>query len=190
MFYFFVTTPGSIQALHSVPADVPTFEKIFRKEAPYVLRLLARFGIPEREREDVAQEVFVRVHQKFASYDPDKPARPWLYAFAYRCASNHRRLHRNQYESPRAEVPEPPCSQTPEQAHIDKERRAFLMSLLDELDWKQRSVLVLHDLEQLEVKTIAETLETPPTTIYSRLHTARKRLSELAQAHTTKELSL
>lgn len=156
-------TPASEQAPHKVTKIVSSFEAVFREEAPYVLRLLGRFGVPLREREDVAQEVFVRVHQKFADYDAGMPIRPWLYAFAYRCASNHRRLHRNERESPRAELPERHDSHTPEEAQINKQRRALLMSLLDELDWKQRSVLVLHDLEQMDVKTIADTLETPTT---------------------------
>lgn len=183
MFYFFVISPPLPQANVDVPS-VPPFEELFRNEAPYVLRLLARFGIAEREREDVAQEVFVRVHAKLSSYDPARPLRPWLYAFAYRCASNHRRLARNIAERPTSDLDAQTelSARAPEEQLFQKERHRHLMDLLECLDWKDRSVLVLHDLEELSVKDIADSLDAPATTIYSRLHSARKKLIALAQA--------
>lgn len=61
---------------------------MFEAEFEYVWRSLRRLGVDVRDLEDVSQEVFVRVFRRFDSYQPTRPARPWLFAFAFRCASD------------------------------------------------------------------------------------------------------
>ena len=66
--------------------------------AGYVAASLGRLGIAAGDRDDLVSEIFVRVHEELATYDADRPIRPWLFAFAARVASEHRRLARHRRE--------------------------------------------------------------------------------------------
>lgn len=52
----------------------------------------------ERDLEDVANEVFLTVYRKLDDYDPTRPVRPWLFAFALRMAADYRPLARHGVE--------------------------------------------------------------------------------------------
>src|SRR5260221_6601240 len=71
------------------------FAQVFRAELPYVWGSLRRLGVDARDAEDVTHDVFVQVYKKLDVYDPKRPLRPWLFAFAFRAASDYRRLARN-----------------------------------------------------------------------------------------------
>jgi DNA-directed RNA polymerase specialized sigma24 family protein len=61
------------------PAEPATYEDWYAEHAPFVLRLARWFGVPLKEREDVAQEVWCDVHRSLHLYDPAKgSARAWL----------------------------------------------------------------------------------------------------------------
>jgi RNA polymerase sigma-70 factor (ECF subfamily) len=48
---------------------------------------------------------------------------------------------------------------------------------LNQLDFDQRAVLVMHDIEGFAAPEIAETLMTPLNTVYSRLRLARAKIT-------------
>lgn len=56
-----------------------------------------------------------------------------------------------------------------------------IMPLLEALDFDQRAVFVMYDVNDMTVSEIAEVLEVPINTIYSRLRLAR---AEIARAET------
>ena len=66
------------------PEEVARFRRLFDEHFTYVWTSLRRLGVPEREREDLSNEVFFRVHRRISDYDPARPGRPWLFAFAVR----------------------------------------------------------------------------------------------------------
>ena len=70
---------------------LPTFTDIYAAEVRWVWRALWRLGVPDRDLEDVAHDVFVVVHRKLADYDPARPLRPWLFGICFRVALDRRR---------------------------------------------------------------------------------------------------
>src|SRR5262245_54912952 len=76
----------------------PQFADVFLNEFSYVWSALARLGIEPCDREDLAHEVFCRVYRRLSDYDPARPLRPWLFGFAFRLASDHRRQARRRFE--------------------------------------------------------------------------------------------
>jgi RNA polymerase sigma-70 factor (ECF subfamily) len=153
-------------------ADDALFRAIFAREGTYVWHTLRRLGVRQSDLEDVTHDVFVQVYRRIADYDSNRPLRPWLFGFAYRVASDYRRLARHRYEvaddDPRAEV-----AADAEDAAMRSEDRALVMRALDTLDLDKRAVFVLHDIDERPVPEIAETLAIPLNTAYSRLRAAR-----------------
>jgi RNA polymerase sigma-70 factor, ECF subfamily len=149
---------------------------LFELESPYALRTLRRLGVAERDVEDMAHEVFVAVHRELGNYDPTRPIRPWLFAFCFRIASHYRRKHRLEtVQDVARDVADP--SDAPD-ALLDRERKRRLVLLaLDEIELDRRAVFVLHELDGFTCEAIADTLEIPLGTVYSRLRRAREEFS-------------
>jgi RNA polymerase sigma-70 factor (ECF subfamily) len=65
----------------------------------------------------------------------------------------------------------------PDQVLEAREARRRVEAALGELGLAQRAVFVLHDLESLSAPEIAQALEVPLNTVYSRLRLARAKVA-------------
>ena len=141
-----------------------------------MLRTLRRLGVTERDVEDMAHEVFAAVHHELPKYDRARPIRPWLFAFCFRIASHYRRKHRREtLQDAASDVRDP--SDAPD-ALLDQQRKRRLVLLaLDEIELDRRAVFVLHELDGFTCQAIADSLEIPLGTVYSRLRLAREDFS-------------
>jgi RNA polymerase sigma-70 factor (ECF subfamily) len=157
---------------------------VFDEHFRYVWSSLRRLGVRDVDLEDLAHEVFLRVHANLHEYDPERPMRPWLFGFAYRVASDHRRLARHRMELggvvAEATDPQPPAD---ERVAADEDR-ALLRRALEQLDVERRAILVLHHVEGVPVAEIAVALGVPVNTAYSRLRMAREQLADALRALT------
>jgi len=145
------------------------FREVFEREIPFVLRALRRLGVREADLSDVAQELFVVVHDRIGEVHTPESLRPWLSAFCLRFAANYRRLARHRGES-LDEAVLPAQASFGDAAHA----RDLVLRALDQLDFDQRTALVLHDLEGLPAPDIASLTGVPLNTVYSRIRLARK----------------
>jgi RNA polymerase sigma-70 factor, ECF subfamily len=152
------------------PASPDLFRALFDRELAYVFRTLGRLGVAERDREDLCHEVFFRVHQRLSTYDPARPAKPWLCAFAVRVASEHRR---RASVRPEALGDAEDASERAVAPDTQSEHKELVELALDALDLDKRAVLVLHDLDGESVPDIARGMGLPEGTVYSRLRAAR-----------------
>jgi RNA polymerase sigma-70 factor (ECF subfamily) len=149
------------------------FRSIFDANAGYVSVSLGRLGIAPGDRDDLVSEVFVRVHRALGAYDPDRPLRPWLFAFAARVASEHRRLARHRREV-LGEVADVPSMAPSADLLLERdEQKRLVNEALEALDHDKRAVFVLHDLDETPVPEIARALGIAEGTAYSRLRAAR-----------------
>ena len=123
--------------------------------------------------EDVAHEVFLRVYGKLDDYDPARPAKPWLFAFAYRAANDYRKLARHRVEV-MTEQDVPTSAPTAEQALERVDDARLVAEALESLEFDRRAVLVAFEMDDIPMKTIAETTGVPLFTAYSRLRLARE----------------
>jgi RNA polymerase sigma-70 factor (ECF subfamily) len=161
-----------------VDARAASFRPIFEGEFAYVWNTLRRLGVRPEDLEDVTHEVFLRLFRRLGDYDPGRPLRSWVFGFAYRCASDYRRLarHRREVASTSGRDPDdlPDTGPSPEERLDAGDRRAFLERALDALPLERRALFVLHELEERPVSEIAATLGVPVDTAWSRLRTARE----------------
>ncbi len=146
----------------------PRFRPLFDAEFGYVCRALRRLGVREADVKDVAQELFVAIHERLDTYDPARPVRPWLFSFAVRYASNYRRLAWNRAEEERAHRASTPAPSDPR-----SDARDLILRALGRLDFDRRTVVVMHDLEGFDAPEIALQLQIPLNTVYSRIRLGR-----------------
>jgi RNA polymerase sigma-70 factor (ECF subfamily) len=149
------------------------FDSLFDAELDYVWNALRRLGVREADLDDQVNEVFLRVHQQLAQYDPSRPVRPWIFAFAARVAAAYRRLSRNRLEvpglPPEVRDPAPSAHEQLEQSEV----RATVLAALDALDQDKREVFVAIEIEGHSGPEVAEALGVSVNTVYSRLRLGR-----------------
>jgi RNA polymerase sigma-70 factor (ECF subfamily) len=151
----------------------PDFRRLFDAHFDYVWHVLRRLGVDPNDLEDLTHDVFLTVYRKLDTFDPSRPLRPWLFGFAFRIASDHRRLGRHRRER----LGEPPDTRDPAPTALDHavtdELVGIARSALDALELERRAVFILHELDECPVPEVARTLGSPLNTAYSRLRLAR-----------------
>lgn len=151
-------------------------------EIDWISRQVRRLGVPDRDLEDVVQEVLVSVHRRWGDYDSGRPLRPWLFGFALRVASDFRRRSSNRQVTVPLDpdlADEGPCVDEQVEAAA---RRALLLGALETLDLDRRALIVLIELEEMTMPEAVEILGIPLNTGYSRLRAARAALAEAVRA--------
>src|SRR5438105_9768373 len=132
------------------------------------------------EAEELAQEVFLRVHRAIGEFRGEAKLSTWLYAIASRLclnrlASSDRRVTREGDETLTRLAS---GDATPVDELERSELEATLHRAIAELPEERRIVVVLRDLEGLSYEEIAGALALPLNTVRSRLHRARMDLKE------------
>ncbi|MBN9161841.1 MAG: hypothetical protein BGO98_07960 [Myxococcales bacterium 68-20] len=149
-----------------------TVDALFSTYAGFVWRTLRHFGVAPVDLEDQTQEVFLVAHRRLAQWDGQQP-RPWLYGIARRCAAAYRRQAHRRLEHPFETLPEG------QDRHDSSERAelGFLNRVLQSLDEDKRAVLLLYEVEEMSMREVAESVQCPLQTAYTRLYAARREIA-------------
>lgn len=149
------------------------FRPVFDENVSWVWLSLRRLGIPDSDRDDATQEVFMTAHALLDDFDSSRPLRPWLFGITYRIALRHRRrLGRN----PTAADPIDMASTEPnaEEALASHQARALVAKAIGSIEIHRRAVFIMKEIDGVAVPEIAKTLDLPVNTAYSRLRLARE----------------
>jgi RNA polymerase sigma-70 factor (ECF subfamily) len=148
-------------------------ESIYKRQYPFVYRLAYSLSGNVMEAEDVAQEVFIASIKGLATFRGESLLSTWLYRITTRiCARHLARKPRHQWLN--TQIDELPNSDRADSDIVSKE----LLQAILKLSIPMRVVLCLVAIEGLSHQTAADVLGVPVGTIWSRLHSARKQLSE------------
>ncbi len=164
--------PGAAQA-----SRVP-FRQLVEEHAVAVGRTLRYLGVAEAELTDAAQDVFLVVNRRYGEFEGRAALSTWIHAICVRVAMNSRRRHRRRREDVVSEPPETRV-EADQHARIERrEERMLVTSLLDALDDAQRQIIVLHDIERLPMREVAEIVGCRLQTAYTRRNGAMEKMRE------------
>ena len=144
------------------------------------------------EAADVTQDVFIRAFQNFHRFDARSSVRTWLFRIAYNlCVDRARKLDRSPNETSLTmggdegeETYDVADSRwEPERIAMDEELAGVIEEAIMSMSEKLRSVLLLHDREDLPYEDIAKMLNVPVGTVKSRLFLARAHLQQALTAY-------
>ncbi len=173
---------------------MPKFETIYHQYFGFVWSSVRRLGVGMDAMDDVVQDVFIVVHSKLHTLRDPNALRSWIYGIVRRTVSGYRRANKIQGHS-LSLLPPDQILASAEPSPLDRSERnaqlQLLSTLLSGLSEQKREVFILVELEQMTVPEVAEALEIPLNTAYSRLRLARKEFDAAlshAQAHTRKRL--
>jgi len=174
-----------------------SFQEIYEWFQPGVLRFLSRL-VGEKEAEDVAQEVFLRVDRGLEGFRGESSMGTWIYRIARNAALDRLRSRPAWLERARQlrahgsdEDPEDVMSQLPdERASLErnlmgKEMSECIRGRIGNLPGSYGEVLVLRELEGMTNAEIASVLGISEGAVKIRLHRARSLLREDLGTHCT-----
>jgi len=167
------------QASHAAAAAAPSFAEVFQAQAAYVLGLLARLGVAAADVDDMAQEVFIVIHQKLPEFEGRSSLKTWVCGICLRKASDYRRrAHRRRERLVGESTDRADAAQQPEATALRREHVRLLQEALAALPEAQMQVFVLYELEELPMADVARAVGCPRFTAYTRLRAARRAIRE------------
>lgn len=114
------------------------------------------------------------VLRKLATYDTQRPIRPWLFAFAARSAANYRRLGRVRHEHAEADhAALAPTAVAPGDLAREHGERQLVLDALQGVAEDRRSAFIMYEIDGFTANEVADVLEIPVNTVYSRIRLAR-----------------
>lgn len=153
------------------------FEECLAESATLAFRVAYGVLRHRQDAEDVAQETMVQAYRHFARLRDRQRFRAWLVRIAWRTALNRRR-NEGRRAVRELSAAGPPPGRTVEDLVISREFQAHLWREIDGLPDRLRRVVTLAAMQGHELREVAELLEVPEGTVKSRLHQARKVLTE------------
>lgn len=166
--------------------DFDAFGKIVDAYQNRVFGFVRRMVGDVDDAADVTQEVFVRAFQAFDRFDGRSSLRTWLFRIAHNlCIDRARRLDRapaasaidaSSEDDVATEIPD--ARWDPESVILNDELMGVVESTIAAMSDKLRSVLILHDREDMAYEEIAGALDLPVGTVKSRLFLARAQLQQ------------
>ena len=140
-----------------------------------VYSYLSRCGVAEQDRDDLFQEIFIRIHRAAPRYQPDRPLHPWLFTIVANAVRNHVR----QKKVRELVFGDPPVNDPPDDAADGEEQaramqtRAWLEARIRELPHTQREALLLTCIQGLPQRQVASILNLRLNTLKTHLRRAR-----------------
>lgn len=155
--------------------DRMTFGEVYAQHFRFVWRSLRRLGVPESDAADAVQDVFLVVHRRLPEFEGRSKITTWLYSICFHVARDRRKLAHMRRRA-HDDAPLLDCADDRADVGAEAERRqaiALLEIILDELPLEQRAVFTLFELDGKGGDEVAELLDVPLGTVYSRLRLAR-----------------
>lgn len=169
----------------AVDGDYQAFETIVERYQDRAYRLAWSLVKNDDEARDVLQDAFLNVFRKLDTFQGDAKFSSWLYRVVVNAGLMRLRKTKRRSEIPldefgpsfmdsgHHESKAPAWDTRGDKVVENSELREKILEAVDELEEKYQTVFLLREMEDLELKEIAEILDITVPAVKSRLHRAR-----------------
>jgi RNA polymerase sigma-70 factor (ECF subfamily) len=154
------------------------FEKLLSLHEARVYRVLRLLGVPRADRDDVAQDAFLRIFRGLNGFTPGRRFDSWVYKISVNAAhdwreqSDRRRRDEAPWDGARDDFHVQETPGAAEQLDLARRLEAALALLSD----RERAVFVLIEMEGMDRHEVAKTLGITGITVRRHLSLAKDRL--------------
>jgi len=160
--------------------DAAAFGELVRRYQTSVFNVCYRILHERADAEDMAQETFIRAHERLNMFDDERAFGPWVRRVAANVCLNH--LESQRITTPLDDERDADESQRPERQAEVHERSEQIRGALASLPAHYRVVIELRHYQELSYDEIAAELNIPLSDVKSHLFRARKLLAEKLHA--------
>lgn len=170
--------------------DMQAFVELIRQHERLVAHMIGRVVKNEEDREELCQDVFIRVHEKLGEFGFQSKLSTWIATIAWRQAINHLRKKKMLF----SEIPDEAAfartfieERNPETFAEERDLDIFVLKLVDELPAQYKVVLTLYHVDGMSYPEIGAITQMPEGTVKNYLFRARNLLKEKVKAYLGKE---
>jgi len=163
------------------------FETLVRQNQRLVSHVVFRMVDNRADREDICQDVFLKVYQNLGGFQFESKLSTWIAKIAYNTCLNYLEKKRVLlYDDISGEEHSletvPGTADGPDQLAEGKEISDLLRSEIDKMPVHYRTILTLYHLDQMSYQEIGDSMDLPEGTVKSYLFRGRKLLKERLMA--------
>lgn len=173
------TATDEVVAAAVQKGDNEIFGVLVRRYEKKLLRYGGKFLSDQGDIENIVQDVFIGAYQNIQSFDIKQRFSPWIYRIAHNAFVNEIRKTSRRPLLPFDfdELVSHAVYEDPAQEEREKtEMSTMLNSSMDKISPKYKEVLILHYMEGLSYKDIADIIQVPIGTVGIRLKRAKEAL--------------
>jgi RNA polymerase sigma-70 factor, ECF subfamily len=168
--------------------DMAAFEELVGRHRDRIYARAYSMVRNEEEAIDLSQEAWVKGWQRLRQFQGESSFGTWMTRIVINLCLDHLRKQKRQRtesiealddESGGVERQMPVIAANPTAGLERSELRARIDQAMGQLSYEHRTVLVLHEFEEMEYKKIAQTMGCSIGTVMSRLFYARRKLAAL-----------
>lgn len=152
-----------------------------------VVHMVARVIADDMDREELCQDVFIKVIDKLGTFHFDSKLSTWIATIAYRLAVNFakkKKLDQVDLDEVAFKVGES------EDVTSEKDMKQFILRLVDQLPVNYKTVLTLFYLDEFSYPEIVEVTGMPEGTVKNYIHRARQKLKKIVEEQARREVAL
>jgi RNA polymerase sigma-70 factor, ECF subfamily len=160
--------------------DIRAFDQLLDKYHRPIVNFIYKFVNNTAEAEDLAQEVFMRIHRARANYEPKARFASWIYRIAANVSlkeiGRNRRMrfwdrnHNSRQDSGEERESFPDPLPDAEKRLISEELAGVIRHAIQALPPKEKMALVLRRYEDLSYKEIAEVMDCTEAAVKTYIH--------------------
>jgi len=171
--------------------NVAGFADLVEHHKDLVFTLALRMLGSREDAEEVAQDVFLKVHVSLEHFKGDSKLSTWIYRIAYNACLD--RTRKNSREGQHMEYRDLRDRELGEMDHAlermaREERSALIQAALAKLPPEDTSILTLFYFEEMNLLELEKIMGLPKATLKVRLFRARKRLAGIMESNLYKEI--
>ena len=160
--------------------DPVAFRRLIEKHGPRVYSIAYQITGNSADAQDIAQEIFIKLHGALHKFSPDYRFTTWLYRMAVNTSIDYQRKQARRKDFPLEEIESMSVVEdrrdNPEALHERKELKGIISRLTGLLTEKQRKVFILRDIQSFSTPEIARILNCSQITVRVHLASARTRI--------------
>ncbi len=167
--------------------DRGAFKELVERYQRLVTHFVFRMVPAGPDREDICQEVFLKVYQHLDSFRFNSALSTWIGRISYNTCLNHLDkkklpLYDDLGDEDKQYEPVDDGSARPDLELAEKEISAILQKEIDRLPAVYRTIVTLYHLDEMSYAEIADIMNMPEGTVKSYLFRARRMLKERLSA--------
>jgi len=163
--------------------DIQAFEFVYKASSSFVYNVAYRVVGNREDAFEVAQEVFMIIHDKLKSFRFESSFKTWVYRITANTAINYaKKTVRSKTVSFEDFLIEPAVNSQAVDRLQEQDNQQLLGAFLNELNPEQRACVVLREIEGLSYQQVAASLNININTVRTRLKRAREKLLNLRKS--------
>ncbi|MCX2492876.1 sigma-70 family RNA polymerase sigma factor [Pedobacter sp. PF22-3] len=160
--------------------DFRAFEMLVKQYQKLVFYVVNRLVHQLQDKEDICQEVFIKVHLSLHKFQFQSKLSTWIARIAYLTTVDHLKKRKTEWleDHPEQLANYNFNDDSPELQLVKKDTSAYVNKLIERMPMQYRTVLTLYHLNEFTCAEIEQITGIPEGTVKSNLFRARRLLKE------------